>query len=66
MDRIALAAIAFGLVLILAIVGSLVNGVSSDSLPILAAVGATLSGGAIVAGLTVLERRAFSPARPLT
>ncbi|MFH5925287.1 hypothetical protein [Roseomonas xinghualingensis] len=61
MDRIALAAIASGLVLILATIATVVTGQSADGLPMLAAIGAILSGGIIVCGLVVLERRATSP-----
>ncbi|SHJ62767.1 hypothetical protein SAMN02745194_02988 [Roseomonas rosea] len=65
MDRIALALIASGLVLILAIVGTVLGGMSSDALPTYAALGAALSGTVIVTGLAMLERRAFSPARSI-
>jgi len=58
MDRIALALIASGLVLILALVGSVLGGNAAGHDPILAALGAALSGGGIVAGLIMLERRA--------
>jgi hypothetical protein len=60
MDRIALALIASGLVLILAIVGVVLGGTAQDS-AVYAAIGAALSGCSIVTGLALLERRAFSP-----
>jgi len=58
MDRIALALIASGLVLILAIVGVVLGGTPSGHTPVLAALGAAISGSGIVAGLAMLERRA--------
>jgi len=61
MDRIALAAIVSGLVLILATIGTVMTGLSAEGMPVLVAIGAILSGGIIVASLAVLERRAASP-----
>jgi hypothetical protein len=63
MDRIALALIASGLVLILSIVVAVLGGTPSHALPGYAAAGAALSGSAIVAGLALLERRAFATGR---
>ena len=61
MDRIALALIASGLVLILTIVAMVLGNGQGEVLPALAGSGAAISGAAIVAGLALLERRAFSP-----
>lgn len=63
MDRIALALISSGLVLILAIVGTVLGGTPSDVTSTYAAIGAALSGSAIVTGLAILERRAFGAPR---
>lgn len=63
MDRIAIALIASGLVLILAIVGAVVGGAPTLTLSAIAALGATMSGAGIVAGLVMLERRNLGAAR---
>ncbi|MCR0981257.1 hypothetical protein [Roseomonas populi] len=59
MDRIALALITSGLVLILGIVGAMLGGATME-ISAYAAVGAALSGTGIVVGLAMLERRAFA------
>ena len=61
MDRIALALISSGLVLILTIVATVLGNAAGEAMPSFAGSGAALSGAAIVAGLALLERRAFSP-----
>lgn len=63
MDRIALALIASGLVLILTIVVRVLGGSAAEALPSYAGAGAALAGAAIVAGLVMLERRAFATPR---
>ncbi|MBP0446015.1 hypothetical protein J8J14_14655 [Roseomonas sp. SSH11] len=62
MDRIALGLIASGLFLILGIVVSVLGGTPTGTSSTYAALGAAFSGSAIVAGLAILERRAFAPA----
>ena len=59
MDRIALALISSSLVLILSIVGAVLGGAAMD-ISAYAAAGAAVSGTGIVAGLAMLERRAFT------
>jgi hypothetical protein len=57
MDRIALSLIASGLVLILTIVVTVLGSGTAVALSTYAALGAALSGVAIVVGLVMLERR---------
>jgi len=62
MDRIALALVTTGLVVILSIVVSVLGG-TQGGLAELTAPGAALGGIVIVSGLALLERRAFTAAR---
>ncbi|TPG59589.1 hypothetical protein EAH89_04935 [Roseomonas nepalensis] len=70
MDRIALALIVSGLVVILSIVATVLGG-TQGTLADLTAPGAALGGLVIVSGLAILERRAFLtvrrvPGRPVS
>ena len=62
MDRLAIALVASGLVVILSIVFAVLGG-ATGALAELTAPGAALGGITIVGGLALLERRAFIAAR---
>ena len=64
MDRIALALIVSGLIVILSIVASVLGGVQG-AVAELTAPGAAFGGIGIVSGLAILERRAFGTGQSL-
>ena len=60
MDRIALALVTLGLATILAVVTTVIGGAVQGEAAGLAALAAAAAGLSIIAGLALLERRAFS------